>query len=126
MKIAGMRLVQQPDAVKPKTCFACKDFLAECYVPIGEGSAQMCWLCAHAVVEHDCPPHEASTHECECLPHQVYPNREPPKPVVDEGDTVVVCIPSESGLEIRLHAEWCENLTSVAPVRKDRVRRKAS
>lgn len=57
----------------PRTCVACKAFKAECQVPIGEGSTAMCWLCAHHVVDHDTPVHEASTAECECSPSAIYP-----------------------------------------------------
>lgn len=82
-----LKLVKQPKRIEPewKMCVACKAFLAECFVPVGEASAQMCWLCAHAVADHDCAPHAAATHECECAPWQIYPNRaaplvEPPPP----------------------------------------------
>ena len=35
----------------------------------------MCWLCAHHVIVHTTPLHEAMTAECECLPSDVYPKR---------------------------------------------------
>jgi hypothetical protein len=57
----------------PRTCVACKAFKAECQVPVGEGSAAMCWLCAHHVVDHETPVHEAATAECECDPKDIYP-----------------------------------------------------
>lgn len=77
MKSWDLKRVQQPAPVEPEweMCRACKAFKAECYVPIGDESAQMCWLCAHAVVEHDCPLHEAATNKCECMPQDVYPHR---------------------------------------------------
>jgi len=51
----------------------------------------MCWLCAHHVVDHECPPHDAATAECECLPHQIYPGR--PAPVrFEHGDVTTEMI----------------------------------
>ncbi len=76
------RVPPPPPAPEAKLCVACKGFRAECVVPVGESSAPMCWLCAHHVVDHERAPHDAATAECECLPHQVYPGREPP--TVDE------------------------------------------
>lgn len=72
------RIPPPPPPPEPKMCVACKGMRAECVVPIGESSAPMCWLCAHHVVDHGCEPHEAVTHECECLPHQIYPGRNRP------------------------------------------------
>ena len=60
-------------AEKSTVCAACEAFVAECLTPVGEGSAPMCWLCAHHVVEHNCPVREAATAECECTPDEVYP-----------------------------------------------------
>jgi hypothetical protein len=60
---------------KPRTCVACKAFVAECMAPVGEGSAAMCWLCAHHVVDHDVSLHEAAEARCECTPDQIYPER---------------------------------------------------
>jgi hypothetical protein len=60
---------------KPRTCVACKAFVAECMAPVGEGSAAMCWLCAHHVVDHDVSLHEAAEARCECTPEQIYPKR---------------------------------------------------
>lgn len=42
-------------------------------VPVGDGSAICCWLCGHAVGEHECELGAAMAHECECLPEQIYP-----------------------------------------------------
>lgn len=75
MKLADLREVKHPKPAEPKACLACKAFIAECVVPVGEGSAPMCWLCAHQVVDHNVPLHEACTAECECTPDQVYPVR---------------------------------------------------
>lgn len=82
MKTFDLERVVTPPAPVPKLCVACKGFRAECVVPVGKASAAMCWLCAHHVVDHGCEPYRAMTAECECLPHQVYPGREPP--TVDE------------------------------------------
>ncbi len=78
-KLSNLKPVTQPPRVEPewKLCAACNAFRAECYVPIGEGSAQMCWLCAHAVVEHDAPVSAAHCHECECTAEEIYPHRYP-------------------------------------------------
>lgn len=76
MKLSGLKRVPPPPpAPERKICVACKTFAAECIVPVGEASAPMCWVCAHHVVEHECPPHEAGTAECECSPHEIYPHR---------------------------------------------------
>ena len=74
MKLADLREVKHPRDGK-RACTACKAFAAECQVPIGEGSAAMCWLCAHHVVDHEVAIHEAATAECECTPENVYPMR---------------------------------------------------
>lgn len=60
---------------KKRTCVACKAFVAECNAPVGEGSAAMCWLCAHHVVDHGTPVHEAAEARCECTPDMIYPQR---------------------------------------------------
>ena len=82
MKLSDLKCVRQPERVEPKhkVCVACTAFKAECYVPVGESLVQMCWLCAHAVVEHDCPLHEAMTHECDCKPEDIYPGRPSHRP----------------------------------------------
>jgi hypothetical protein len=74
MSLADLRLVKHP-ARGPKVCVACKAFVAECNAPVGEGSAPMCWLCAHHVVDHNVPLHEAAEARCECTPEQIYPVR---------------------------------------------------
>lgn len=76
------RIAPPPPPPEPKLCVACKGFRAECIVPVGEGSAPMCWLCAHHVADHECAIHDAATAECECLPHEIYPGRQ--APTVDE------------------------------------------
>lgn len=78
MKTFDLPLVLPPKPVAPKVCVACKAFRAECVVPVGEASAPMCWLCAHHVVDHECPPHKAMTAECECAPELIYPGRSAP------------------------------------------------
>lgn len=77
------RIPPPPPPPEPKLCAACKAFKAECTAPVGEGSAALCWLCAHHVVDHDCSLEAAVTHECECLPHEIYPGRVDPRPRVD-------------------------------------------
>lgn len=71
MSLENLREVKHPSG--PRVCVACKCWTAECHAPVGEGSAVMCWLCAHQVVDHDVPLHEAMNACCECTPDQVYP-----------------------------------------------------
>lgn len=61
----------------PTACACCNAFRAECLLPVGEGAIPACWLCAHAVAEHECAPSDAYTHECECLPGEIYPEGSP-------------------------------------------------
>jgi hypothetical protein len=65
----------RPEPAKYKMCASGCAFRAECYVPVGDGSATMCWLCAHHVVEHGCAVSSARVAECECPPQDVYPHR---------------------------------------------------
>lgn len=73
----NLKRVEQPIPVEPewKMCAACGAFRAECHVPTGESSRQMCWTCAHAVADHGCELEDAMTHECECMPQDIYPHR---------------------------------------------------
>jgi hypothetical protein len=73
MSLDDLRAVKHPKAGDKRLCVACKAYAAECQAPVGEGSAPMCWLCAHHVVDHDVPLHEAMEARCECTPDQVYP-----------------------------------------------------
>lgn len=77
MSLRDLKRVLPPKPVARKACVACGAFAAECEVPVGEGAAPMCWNCAHHVVDHGVPLHEAMTAECECTPDQIYPDREP-------------------------------------------------
>lgn len=70
MKLADLKAPRSE-----RVCVACKAFKAECQAPVGEGSAPMCWLCAHHVVDHGVSLHKAHEAECECTPDQVYPAR---------------------------------------------------
>lgn len=80
MKLSDLKRVPPPPpAPERKLCAACKGLAAECYCPVGEASAPMCWLCAHHVVDHGAELYEAATAECECLPHQIYPHRARPR-----------------------------------------------
>ncbi len=54
-------------------CEACGAFTPECVVPEGGGTLALCWLCAHAHVDHGCPLGSCAVHECECLPEDIYP-----------------------------------------------------
>jgi hypothetical protein len=65
---------QQPAAAIP-ACEACGAFQPECLVPDGEGSLALCWLCAHAHVDHGCELGRCAVHECECLPEAIYPEK---------------------------------------------------
>lgn len=56
-------------------CCGCDAFKAEVLVPHGEGAIAMCWLCAHAHVDHEVPISKCLGHECECPPEAVYPER---------------------------------------------------
>lgn len=73
MKARDLPRAVQPKPVEPPVCAACKVFRPDCIVPYGDGAVECCWLCAHAIVEHDCPLEKAVTHECECLPTEIYP-----------------------------------------------------
>lgn len=63
------RYVEPP----PRLCLACKTYKPDCLVPMDDGEARMCWLCAHHHVEHEKPLHECATAQCECSPVDVYP-----------------------------------------------------
>jgi len=84
VKLAELKPVVQPKPVEKRSCLACRAFAAECLVPVGDGAVPMCWLCAHHVVDHGVPLHEAPTACCECLPHEVYPGRSAPVVAVAE------------------------------------------
>jgi hypothetical protein len=74
MKIDDLTLFNQPPRYKAqRECVACKAFAATCLVPVGEGAMPMCWLCAHHVIEHDEPLHNAHAAGCGCLPADIYP-----------------------------------------------------
>lgn len=55
------------------TCQACRCFKPDVVTPVGEGAAELCWLCAHHVTEHGLSLAHAPTGECECTAEQVYP-----------------------------------------------------
>lgn len=65
--------VPQPQPLP--ACVGCGAFQPECLVPDGEGALAMCWLCAHAHVDHQCALSTCADHECECLPEAIYPER---------------------------------------------------
>lgn len=70
-----MKLADLKSPKKTAVCVACQAFNAEVRAPVGEGSAPMCWLCAHHVVDHGVALHDAMEARCECTPDQVYPAR---------------------------------------------------
>lgn len=81
VSLKNLKRVEQPKPVEPewKMCVGCNAFRAECYVPVGEGSAQMCWVCAHLHVDHDVPIDQVlNSQMCECAPHEIDPNKAPP------------------------------------------------
>lgn len=59
--------------VKIPACEGCGAFTPECVVPNGAGTLALCWLCAHAYVDHQCELSKCAVHECECLPEAIYP-----------------------------------------------------
>lgn len=73
MKTSDLPLFKAPPTVDKPHCRSCKAFAPECLVPVGDGAAPMCWLCAHHVVDHDCPVEDAWKNECECMPEDIYP-----------------------------------------------------
>ena len=93
-----------PAPIPPPMCPACRTFAPECVVP-GEmfgksGEAvPMCWLCAHAVIEHGGTLEDA--HErvaaCKCSAHDIYP-----ADVISR--RAVNIYTSETGAEIQAHA----------------------
>lgn len=56
-------------------CEACGAFQPECVVPNGDGTLSLCWLCAHAHVDHGAALSVCVVHECECLPEAIYPEK---------------------------------------------------
>ena len=68
-----------PFPIKPPpeipACAGCGAFQPQCLVPDGEGALAMCWLCAHAHVDHGCALDATAVHECECLPEAIFPER---------------------------------------------------
>ena len=56
-------------------CAGCGAFQPDCLVPHGEGAIAMCWMCAHAHVDHGCALDDTAKHECECLPEAIFPER---------------------------------------------------
>lgn len=65
----------QPVIKAMPACVGCGAFRPECLVPDDSGALPMCWLCAHAHVDHECALSECVTHRCECLPEAIYPER---------------------------------------------------
>lgn len=59
--------------MKHATCEACRSFRPEALTPVGDGAAELCWLCAHHVADHGASLADAATAECECSPDFVYP-----------------------------------------------------
>jgi hypothetical protein len=64
-----------PIVVEKPVCKSCKTFVPECLVPVGAGAVELCWLCAHHVVEHEVCVDHAYTGTCKCTPEDIYPAR---------------------------------------------------
>lgn len=75
----------------------------------------MCWLCAHAVIEHGGTLEDA--HErvavCKCSAHDIYP-----ADVISRRAATIYTIPSESAAEIKAHADA---VTAMAAPSKPRM-----
>lgn len=56
-------------------CAACKVWIPECLVPVGDGSKGMCWMCAHHVVDHLISVDRAGAAVCKCRKDQIFPRR---------------------------------------------------
>lgn len=70
-----LELVERP------ACKSCGVMAPEVMVPTdGDAAVAMCWLCAHAVVDHGASPHSeddeimAAIKICRCVPEMVYPS----------------------------------------------------
>lgn len=75
MKLGGLpRIPPPPPPPEPVVCVACRTMRAECEAPVGEGTAPMCWVCAHHVVQHGATLEEALEYECDCSPWEIYPD----------------------------------------------------
>jgi hypothetical protein len=73
LKLDQLTVFPKPVVVEKPACDCCKAFAPECLVPMGDGAMKMCWLCAHAVVEHDVPVDSALHHRCKCSAQDIYP-----------------------------------------------------
>ena len=64
-----------PPVVEKPACVACKVFAPDCWVPMdGGGAKQMCWLCAHHVIEHEATVEEAPDRpKCGCKLADIFP-----------------------------------------------------
>lgn len=97
-----------PTPIAAPSCPACRTFAPECVIP-GEmlnqpgAGVPMCWLCAHAVIEHGGTLDDA--HErvaaCKCSAHDIYPA----DVIARRAATIYTHqTPSETGREIAIHA----------------------
>lgn len=68
-----MRKVVHPEPTPPLACASCRAFRAEVVCPVGDGAADLCYLCAHHVAVHEVSLGGAPSAECECGPEEVYP-----------------------------------------------------
>lgn len=57
-----------------ESCESCRTFAAEVLVPNGDGASRVCWICAHAVAEHEISVAHAHAHTCDCTARQIYPH----------------------------------------------------
>ncbi len=56
-----------------ETCEGCRVFAGECHAPVGDGSAWLCWICAHYVTHHDHPVGPLPDEACGCTKEMIYP-----------------------------------------------------
>lgn len=66
-----MRSADLPRYQSP-SCTNCRTMMPECFAPWGDGTLALCWLCAHALLEHGATL-GAPLEDCSCSPADVYP-----------------------------------------------------
>ncbi len=68
---------KEPPPPEKQACRACKTFVPELLVPMGDEAVPMCWLCAHHVVEHEASMQAAPSACCECSHNEIFPAGHP-------------------------------------------------
>lgn len=75
MKSRELARYVPPMPPPPPSCQSCRVLAPDCLLPDGHGSIDLCWICAHQIVEHG---HElgraAAKARCSCTPHEIYPS----------------------------------------------------